>query len=69
MYYPYTWQKNIKYSFFPGGLALWELTDNLHTFIEQSSATEHDDMVSSVCICKEQNTAISASYDKWYGFK
>lgn len=48
-----------------GGLALWELTDNLHTFIEQQSATEHDDLVSSVCVCQQSNTVLSASYDKW----
>ncbi|KAH3735735.1 methylosome protein 50-like [Dreissena polymorpha] len=47
-----------------GGLALWELTDNLHTFIEQSSATEHDDLVSSVCVCASSGRFLSASHDR-----
>ncbi|XP_060582794.1 methylosome protein WDR77-like [Ruditapes philippinarum] len=46
-----------------GGVALWELTDNLHTFIQQSSATEHDNIVSSVCVCQDKKKVISASYD------
>ncbi|WAR07466.1 MEP50-like protein [Mya arenaria] len=47
-----------------GGLALWELTDNLHTFVEQSSAVEHDDIVSSVCVCAGGSNLLSASYDR-----
>lgn len=46
-----------------GGIALWELTDNLHTFIQQNSATEHDNIVSSVCVCHGNTTAVSASFD------
>ncbi|KAL4232567.1 Methylosome protein 50 [Mactra antiquata] len=46
-----------------GGVALWELTDDFHTFIQQSSSTEHDDIVSSVCVCPSGNTVISASHD------
>jgi len=56
---------NSKLFLLAGGIALWELTDNRHTFMEQNSATEHDNIVSSVCVCKEQNSIISASYDKW----
>ncbi|XP_045196667.2 methylosome protein 50-like [Mercenaria mercenaria] len=46
-----------------GGVALWELTDDLHTFIQQSSATEHDGIVSSVCVCQDKRKVISASFD------
>lgn len=52
-----------------GGIALWELTDNLHTFIQQSSATEHDNIVSSVCVCQSGNTVISASHDNRFVFR
>lgn len=47
-----------------GGVALWELTDNLHTFIQQSAATEHEDIVSSVCVCQDKQRVVSASFDK-----
>lgn len=46
-----------------GGIAMWELTDNLRTFIQQSSATEHDNIVSSVCVCHGNSRAVSASHD------
>lgn len=47
-----------------GGVALWELTDNFNTFIQQHSCTEHDDLVSSVCVCVGSRQAVSASHDR-----
>lgn len=47
-----------------GGVALWELTDNFNTFIQQHSCTEHDDLVSSVCVCVGSKRALSASHDR-----
>ncbi|KAL3883558.1 hypothetical protein ACJMK2_029811 [Sinanodonta woodiana] len=49
-----------------GGLAMWELTDNYHTFIQLHSATEHDDIVTSVCMCAGSagHRAVSSSADR-----
>ncbi|ESO85780.1 hypothetical protein LOTGIDRAFT_195693 [Lottia gigantea] len=46
-----------------GGLALWELIDNYHTFVLRSTAIEHDDTVNSVSVSSDHKNAVSCSSD------
>ena len=59
---------NSPITFLTGGVALWELTDNFHTFIQQHSCAEHDDLVSSVCVCVGSTRAVSGSHDRRYTY-
>jgi hypothetical protein len=48
-----------------GGIALWELVDNFHTFVHLSGAVEHDDLVTSVGVVSGGKKAVSAGADRW----
>ncbi|XP_062586372.1 methylosome protein WDR77-like isoform X1 [Saccostrea cucullata] len=47
-----------------GGIAIWELVDNLHTFVHLSGATEHDDLVTSVGVVSGGKKAVSCGADR-----
>ncbi|XP_069102113.1 methylosome protein WDR77-like isoform X2 [Argopecten irradians] len=47
-----------------GGVAVWELVDDFDTFMQQLSTVEHDNIVSSVTISSDNQTAISGSHDR-----
>ncbi|XP_048766759.2 methylosome protein 50-like isoform X2 [Ostrea edulis] len=47
-----------------GGVALWELVDNFHTFVHLSGAVEHDDIVTSVGVVSGGKKAVSAGADR-----
>lgn len=50
---------------FSGGIELWHLVDNFHTFTHLQTATEHDDVVSTVSVSCDKKKAASGSYDRW----
>nr|XP_022290745.1 methylosome protein 50-like isoform X2 [Crassostrea virginica] len=47
-----------------GGIALWELVDNFHTFVHLSGAVEHDDLVTSVGVVCGGKRAVSSGADR-----
>ncbi|XP_064618136.1 methylosome protein WDR77-like [Liolophura sinensis] len=47
-----------------GGIELWHLVDNFHTFTHLQTATEHDDVVSTVSVSCDKKRAASGSYDR-----
>lgn len=57
--------KNYRYDIFTGGIALWELVDNFHTFVHLSGAVEHDDLVTSVGVVCGGKRAVSSGADRW----
>ncbi|XP_067676675.1 methylosome protein WDR77-like [Haliotis asinina] len=46
-----------------GGVAVWGLVDDFHTFVLSQCAIEHDNIVSSISVSADGKTVISASYD------
>ncbi|KAL5009855.1 hypothetical protein ScPMuIL_012160 [Solemya velum] len=48
-----------------GGLAVWELTDDFHTFLHLHSAVSHDDIVTCVSVSVGSKKAVSAGADRW----
>jgi hypothetical protein len=45
---------------------MWELSDDNKVFTMLNSASEHDDMTSSVSISSDKSRLLSASYDHTY---
>ena len=49
----------------PGGVALWQLEDNYHTFTLSQAASGHDDVLSGLSILCDRTKAASSGYDRW----
>lgn len=47
-----------------GGIALWDLVDNFHTFVHVSGVVEHDDLVTSVGVVSGGKSAVSCGADR-----
>lgn len=47
-----------------GGIALWDLVDNFHTFVHVSGVVEHDDLVTSVGVVSGGKLAVSCGADR-----
>ncbi|VDI81443.1 methylosome protein 50 [Mytilus galloprovincialis] len=47
-----------------GGIEIWELIENYHTFVHVHSSLEHDNIISSVHLSCDNKRAVSCGYDK-----
>lgn len=47
-----------------GGLALWRLEDDFHTFVLSQSASGHDGVVTSVSVTSDSQLAVTAAHDR-----
>ncbi|GFS12382.1 methylosome protein 50-like [Elysia marginata] len=47
-----------------GGVAVWRLEDDFHTFVLSQSASGHDGVVTSVSVASDSHWAVTAAHDK-----
>jgi len=57
--------KKCNFFIFAGGVEIWELIENYHTFVHLHSTVEHDDIISSLHLSCDNKRAVSCGYDKW----